>query len=73
MFTYKGEYVQFVQSFKYLGIDVPLKNKWSVWFESRLQASWKSYYMLQNKCNKSDTHGWDFTLHGLGVGRNYLS
>ena len=34
-----------------LGIDVPAT--WSICFESRLQASWKSYYILENKCNQS--------------------
>jgi hypothetical protein len=43
---YKGEPIQCVQSFKYLGIDVPATNTWSVCFESRRQAGWKSYYML---------------------------
>ena len=32
MLTYKGGHVQFVQSFKYLGINVPTTNKWSVCF-----------------------------------------
>ena len=42
MLTYKGEHEEFVQSFKYLGINVPTTNKWNVWFESRLQASRKN-------------------------------
>jgi predicted amidophosphoribosyltransferase len=29
-FQYKGELIQMVQSFKYLGINVPLTNKWYV-------------------------------------------
>ena len=36
MLTYKGEHVQFVQSFKHLGINVLATNKWSVCFESTL-------------------------------------
>ena len=54
-FSYRGEHIQFVQSFKYLGIDVPATNKWSACFDSRLQAGWKSYYLLENQCNQSDT------------------
>ena len=68
MLTYKGEHVQFVQSFKYLGIDVFATSKWSVCFESRLQAGWKSYYMLENKCNQSDTHGCIYFACRLQVG-----
>ena len=50
--TYKEDHVQFVESFKYLGIYVPLTNKWNcVWFESRLKVGWKSYYTLENRCN----------------------
>ena len=40
-------------------MDIPLTKKLSVCFESRLQASWKSYYMFENQCNQSDTHGWE--------------
>ena len=38
MLTYRGEHIQFVRSFKYLGIDVPTTNKWSACSDSRLQA-----------------------------------
>ena len=41
MFTYKGENVQFVQSFILVSMYLP-QIKWSICFESRLQASWKS-------------------------------
>ena len=50
-----------VQSYKYIGIDVP-PHKESVCVESRCQTGWKSYYMLENKCNQSDTHGWEVKL-----------
>ena len=59
---YKGEPIQCLQSFKYLGIDIPATNRWSGCFESRLQAGWKSYYMLENQCNQSDTRGWEVKL-----------
>ena len=28
----------------------------------KLVGTWKSYFMLENKCNQSDTHGWDVKL-----------
>ena len=56
--TYTGEHVQFLQSFRYIGIDVPPTNKWSICFEFRLQIGWKSYNTLKGQCNQSDTHGW---------------
>ena len=31
--TYRDEHIQFVQRFKYLGIDVPATNKWSACLE----------------------------------------
>ena len=37
-FTYEGEPMQMVQSFKILGINVPLTNRWNVCCESRHQA-----------------------------------
>ena len=37
-FTYKGEPIQVVQSFKYLGINVPLTNRSNLCNESRLQV-----------------------------------
>ena len=51
-----------MQSFKYLGIDVPSTNKGSVCFESRLQVCWKIYYMLEHQCNQTDTHRWEMKL-----------
>ena len=61
-YTYRGQHIQFVRSFKYLGIDVPTTNKWSECFDSRLQAGWKSYYLLGSQCNQSDTCGWEVKL-----------
>ena len=43
MFTYKGEPLQVVQSFKYLGGNGPWTNRWN------------SYYMFKNQCNQRDT------------------
>ena len=48
MLTYQGENVPFVQSFKYLGIDVLATYKWNVCFEFSLKVGWKSYYKLEN-------------------------
>ena len=62
MFTYKGEPLKVVQSFKYLGINVPSTNRWNACYESRLQASWNSYYMLKNHCNQCGTRGWELRL-----------
>ena len=36
--TQKGEPIQVAQSFKYIGINVPLTNRWNVCCESRHQA-----------------------------------
>ena len=61
-FTYKGEPLQVVQSFKYLGIAVMSTNMWNVCYESTLQAGWNGYYMFENQCNTSDTGGWEVKL-----------
>ena len=45
-----------------LGIDVPITNKWSAYFDSRVRAGWKSYYLLEKQCNQSDTCGWEVKL-----------
>ena len=58
-FTYKGEPTQVVQSFKYLGINVPSTNRWSTCYKYELQVSWNSYYMFENQCNQSNTWGWE--------------
>ena len=60
--TYRGQHIQFVRRFKYCGIDVPATNKWSACFDYKLQASWKSYYLLENQCNQSDACGWEVKL-----------
>ena len=46
--TYKGDHIQFVQSFKYIGIDVPSTKKWSVCLESRLQVGTIIIYWRNN-------------------------
>ena len=55
-FMYKGEPIQVVQSFKYLGI------RWNVCYESRLLASRNSYYAFENQYKQSDTQGWEMRL-----------
>ena len=52
---YKLEQIQVVQRSKYPGINFPFTNRWNVCYESRVQASWSSYYMFENQCNKTDT------------------
>ena len=47
------------QRLKHHGIDLPPTNNWSLWFGPRLQALWKSSYMLENQHNQSHTHGWE--------------
>ena len=37
-------------------------NWWNVYYQSRLRASWNSYYMFANQCNQTDTQGWDLRL-----------
>ena len=52
--------MQVVQSFKYLGINVPLINGWNACYVSRLQAGWNSYYMFQNQLQPKGYGGSDF-------------
>ena len=47
---------------QYLGINVPLTNRWNVRNESRHQVGWNSYYMFENQCNQSDAPGWEVRL-----------
>ena len=50
----KGELIQ-VQSFKYLGINIPSTNRWNMCYKSSDQAGLNSYYMFENQCSQSDT------------------
>ena len=62
IFTYKGEPLKQVQSFKNLGINVPSTNRLNVCYKSRLQATWNKYYMFRNHCNQSGIQGWEVRL-----------
>ena len=71
MLTYRGEHIQFVRSFKYLGIDVPATNKWIACFNSRLQASWKS--VENQNLDRTNFTSWEYKMHQYLVGQGYWS
>ena len=45
-FTYKGEPIQVVQSFKYLGINVPSTNRWNECYEFNKNLMEDEYHLL---------------------------
>ena len=54
--------MQVVQSFKYLGINGPLTNRWNVCYGSKLQVGLITYNIFENECNRNDTRGWEVRL-----------
>lgn len=56
--TYRGEGLETVESFKYLGIEVPSNHKWQSCVDKRIVAGWKSYYAFENTCRRAQIGSW---------------
>lgn len=56
---YDGKEIERVQTFKYLGIDVPSSHKWGDCVQRRMDAGWGKYYRFENDCRNNDTTRWD--------------
>ena len=47
---YNNEVLEVVESFKYLGLEVPANHKWHECAMRHLEAGKKSYYAFENMC-----------------------
>ena len=46
------------ESFKYLGLEVPLNHRWNECATHRLEAGKRAYYAFENTCNHGDIKCW---------------
>jgi len=56
--VYNNETLEVVESFKYLGLEVPANHKWHECAMRLLEAGKRAYYELENMCNAGDVKCW---------------
>ncbi|MCO5551454.1 hypothetical protein L7F22_004957 [Adiantum nelumboides] len=56
---YNGQSLEVVDSFKYLGINVPSNHAWGHCAQSGIEASKAKYYEFENMCKQSVTKRWE--------------
>ena len=56
--VYKNEPLEVVDSFKYLGLEVPSNHKWRDCAMRRLEAGKRAYYAFENMCNVGEIKCW---------------
>ena len=55
---YNNEPLEYVESFKYLGLEVPSNHRWNECATRRLEAGKRAYYAFENTCNLGDIKCW---------------
>ena len=55
---YNNEPLECVESFKYLGLEVPSNHRWNECATCRLEAGKRAYYAFENTCNLRDIKCW---------------
>ena len=55
---YNNEPLECVESFKYLGPEVPSSHRWNECATCRLEAGKQTYYAFENTCNHRDIKCW---------------
>ena len=53
-----NEPLECVESFKYLGLEVPSNHRWNECDTRRLEAGKRAYYAFENTCNLGDIKCW---------------
>ncbi|RYA37889.1 hypothetical protein DD603_24155, partial [Enterobacter cloacae complex sp. 2DZ2F2B] len=56
--VYNNETLEVVESFKYLGLEVPSNHKWKDCAMRRLEAGKRAYYAFENMCNAGEIKCW---------------
>ncbi|MCO5605801.1 hypothetical protein L7F22_059985 [Adiantum nelumboides] len=56
--VYNKEPLEVVESFKYLGLEVPANHKWKDCAMRRLEAGKRAYYAFENMCNAGEIKCW---------------
>ncbi|MCO5587893.1 hypothetical protein L7F22_041845 [Adiantum nelumboides] len=56
--VYNNETLEVVESFKYLGLEVPSNHKWHECAMRRLEVGKRAYYAFENMCNAGNIKCW---------------
>ena len=56
--VYNNEPLEVVESFKYLGLEIPHNHKWNECAMRRLEAGKRAYYAFENMCNVGEIKCW---------------
>ena len=59
MVMYQDQAIEVVDSFKYLGVDIPSNHAWGSCVRSRLDAGKAKYYQFENMCKQSTIQRWE--------------
>ena len=60
---YNSEPLECVESFKYLGLEVPSNYRWNECATHRVEANKRAYYAFENRCNLRDIKCWVLKKH----------
>ena len=58
LIVYNGKSIETVESFKYLGLEVPANYKWRECAMRRLEAGKRAYYAFENMCHQGNIKCW---------------
>ena len=55
---YNNDPLECVESFTYLGLEVPSNHRWNECATRRLEVGKRAYYAFENTCNNGDIKYW---------------
>ena len=59
MLSYQGQQIEQVNSFRYLGIDIPSNYAWGQCARHRIDAGHAKYYQFENMCTQQTIRRWE--------------
>ena len=59
---YQGQPIESVDSFKYLGIDIPSNHAWRQCVKNRIDAGYAKYYQFESMCMQNNIKRWELRV-----------
>ena len=57
--TYQGKPIEAVDSFKYLGLEIPSNHRWYKCATKRRENGKRAYYAFENMCRQANIQSWN--------------